>query len=353
MSSQTALTPAVDQLASQRVAVQSVALQSVAVQRVSVQPVVDYGTVPGYGPVFNAGLLHHDGRYHLFARAIRDGYWRNEGPGPRFHDYISDIIVFTSADGHDYEFGYVLATADDEIWSFEDPRVQTVMHNGDEHIVMTYTRLPPPERGGPWRIGAHRLEYRDGRFHLDEASSRHLGPDGVPNKDAVVFPLADGRVALMHRIHPNMQVAVFDDLNHLWHADDAYWDDHLAHLDRHTIIEPGHGVSGVGAGAPPLVTEQGLLLFFHERSERGVYTINVALLDPYTAQVIAILPDALMEPELPWERVGDVDEVVFVQGVHRRSDGSIYLTYGAADRCVGAVTVDERALLDALVPLVA
>ena len=344
MSSQTALTPAVDQLAAQRV----------AVQRVSGQPVVDYGTVPGYGPVFNAGLLHHDGRYHLFARAIRDGYWRNEGPGPRFHDYISDIVVFMSDDGHDYEFGYVLATADpDEIWSFEDPRVQTVMHNGEEHIVMTYTRLPPPERGGPWRIGAHRIEYRDGRFHLDEASSRHLGPDGVPNKDAVIFPLADGRVALMHRIHPNMQVAVFDDLHHLWHADDAYWDDHLAHLDRHTIIEPGSGVSGVGAGAPPLATERGLLLFFHERSKRGVYTINVALLDPYTAQVIAILPDALMEPELPWERVGDVDEVVFVQGVHRRADGTIYLTYGAADRCVGAATVDEQELLDALVPLVA
>jgi predicted GH43/DUF377 family glycosyl hydrolase len=324
------------------------------VRRVTTGPIVEHGAVPGYGPIFNAGLLHHDGRYHLFARAIRDGYRRNDGPGPRFFDYISDIVVFTSDDGHDYEFGYVLATADpDEIWSFEDPRVQTVMHNGEEHIVMTYTRLPPPERGGPWRIGAHRIEYRDRRFHLDEASSRHLGPEGVPNKDAVIFPLADGRVALMHRIHPNMQVAVFDDLHHLWHADDAYWDDHLAHLDRHTIIEPGHGVSGVGAGAPPLATEQGLLLFFHERSKRGVYTINVALLDPYTAQVIAILPDALMEPELPWERVGDVDEVVFVQGVHRRTDGTIYLTYGAADRCVGAATVDEQELLDALVPLVA
>jgi len=60
-----------------------------------------------------------------------------------------------------------------------------------------------------------------------------------------------------------------------------------------------------------------------------------------------------MEPEQPWERLCDVDEVVFVQGVHRRADGTIYLTYGAADRCVGAATVDEQELLDALVPLVA
>ena len=43
-----------------------------------------------------------------------------------------------------------------------------------------------------------------------------------------------------------------------------------------------------------------------------------------------------MRPELAWERNGDVDNVVFVQGAVPRPDGTIYLTYGAADRCVGA-----------------
>lgn len=319
-------------------------------QRVADRPVVDHGAVPGYGPIFNAGVLFHDGRYHLFARGIRDGYRRNDGPGPRFHDYISDVLVFTSDDGHRYEFAYRLATADDEIWSFEDPRVQKVPHGDDDHIVMTYTRLPPPHLDGPWRIGAHRLHYADGRFHLDEPSARTLGPAGVPNKDAVVFALDDGRVALVHRIHPNMQVAVFDDLAQLWHADDAYWLRHLDELAHHTIIEPSPGALGVGAGAPPVRTDRGLLLFFHERTAHGVYTMNVALLDPTTARVIATLPHALLAPELVWEREGDVDEVVFVQGAHRRPDGSIYLTYGAADRCVGPATVDEAALLAALVP---
>ncbi len=321
------------------------------VQRIADRPVVDHGAVPGYGPIFNAGLLHHDGRYHLFARAIRDGYRRNDGPGPRFLDYVSDILVFSSLDGVDYEFGYVLAEADENIWSYEDPRVQAIGGVDGEQIVMTYTRLPDPSQGGPWRIGAHRLAYRGDRFHLDPASATYLGPDDIPNKDAVVFPLADGRMALMHRIHPNMQVAVFDDLDHLWHADAAYWDDHLADLDRHTIIEPDDQASGVGAGAPPILTDRGLLLFFHQRSSAGVYTIDVALLDPTTAAVVAVLPDALMAPELQWERIGDVDDVVFVQGAHRRDDGTIYLTYGAADRCVGAAIVDEAALLDALVPV--
>jgi predicted GH43/DUF377 family glycosyl hydrolase len=329
-----------------------VSTRQTLIRRIADRPVVDHGSVPGYGPVFNAGLLHRDGRYHLFARAIRNGYRRNTGAGPRFHEYVSDIVVFTSDDGHDYRYEYVLAAADGaDIWSYEDPRVQVVTEHGHEHIVMTYTRLPHPDSGEPWRIGAHRLHYRDGRFHLDHPTGRHLGPEAIANKDAIIFSLADGRVALVHRIHPNMQVAVFESLADLWDAGDNYWSSHVAELDRHTIITPSPDGLGVGAGAPPVPTSEGLLLFFHERTGRGTYTMNVALLDPLTAAVRAVLPDPLMTPELHWEREGDVDDVVFVQGAHRRDDGSIYLTYGAADRCVGAAVVDEAELLAALVPV--
>jgi len=79
-----------------------------AITRLRDRPVVDAGCVPGYGAIFNAGLLRHDGLYHLFARGVRDGYVRNQGPGPRFIDYVSDILVFRSVDGVDYEFAQVL-----------------------------------------------------------------------------------------------------------------------------------------------------------------------------------------------------------------------------------------------------
>lgn len=304
--------------------------------------------MPGYGAVFNAGLLYHDGTYHLFARGVRDGYRRNEGSGPRFLDYISDVLVLTSSDGRSYEFEYVLGRAGTSgVHCFEDPRVQRVQSADGEHIVMTYTSLPSQESGRPWRIGAHRLSWDGGRFHLDERSGQLLGPSDVANKDAIVFTLADQRVALIHRIHPDMQLAVFDDLDHLWHAGPEYWDPYMSDLDTHTLIRPTPGALGIGAGAPPVETDAGLLLFFHERRADGVYTANLALLDKDTGQLVSRLDQPLLEPELEWERQGDMENVVFVQGAHRDGD-IVYLTYGAADRCVGVATARVGHLIDAL-----
>lgn len=323
------------------------AQQAAPVRRLRDRPIVEPGTVLGYGPLFNAGVIHHDGRYHLFTRAVRDGYRLGEPGGPRFVDYVSDIVVFTSEDGHDYEFGYVLVPAGlGGALCFEDPRVQWVDHRGDRRLVMTYTHLPPPG-GGPWRIGAHHLRWDGERFALDHQSGRLLGPHDVANKDAVVFTLGDGRVALIHRIHPDMQLAIFDDLDHLWDAGADYWDAHVADIETHTLLRPSPGALGIGAGAPPVATEAGFLLFFHERRADGVYTMNVALLDELTGRVRSRLREPVLVPELDWERAGDVNEVVFVQGAHLDGD-VVYLTYGAADRCVGAAVASVRHLLDAL-----
>jgi predicted GH43/DUF377 family glycosyl hydrolase len=321
----------------------------VTVRRISDEPVIEYGAVEGYGPIFNAGALFHDGRFHLFARGVRDCYRRNNGPGPRFVDYVSDILVFVSDDGRTYEFQQVLAEASaGDVWCFEDPRVQIVRSNGDEEFIMTYTNLPPQDGKKPWRIGVHRLDYASGRFALREQSGRVIGPDGEPNKDAVIFNLRDGRVALIHRIYPNMQLAVFESIDELFDPPAGYWDDHLAELDRHVIIEPWPDSFGVGAGAPPIETPDGLLLLYHERGFDQHYVTRAALLDRDTGRVKAQLSDPIMRPLLHWEREGDVDNVVFVQGAIPQPDGHIYLTYGAADRNVGAATVSADELLTAL-----
>jgi predicted GH43/DUF377 family glycosyl hydrolase len=305
--------------------------------------------VLGYGPPFNAGVLHHAGAYHLFVRVVRDGCRPGDGTGPRFVDYLSDIVVFTSADGRRYEYGYVLASAGiGGTLSFEDPRVQWVEDRGKRRLVMTYTQVPPPG-DGPWRIGAHRLHWDGKRFEIEEATGQLLGPPDVENKDAVVFTLSDGHVALIHHVRSGMQLALFDNLEHLWHPPDDYWKAHLANLASRTLLVASPGALGIGAGtgAPLVRSEAGLLLFFHERRADGSYTMNLALLDDRTGRVRSRLPKPIFEPELGWERTGDVNDVVFVKGAHLDGD-DIYLTYGAADRCVGAAVASVAHLFEAL-----
>jgi predicted GH43/DUF377 family glycosyl hydrolase len=323
--------------------------EGVAVERIGDEPIVPFGAVPGYGPIFNAGAVFHDGRFHLFARGVRNHYRRNGSSGARFLDYVSDILVFTSPDGRWYELQQVLAEgAANGIYSWEDPRVQRVHSAGEEQFVLSYANVPPPEANEFWQIGVHHLAYADGAFSLENGSGAVVGPPGEPDKDGIVFNLSDGRVALVHRIYPNMQLAVFDSLEELWNPPAGYWDSHMAELERHTIIRPAETSLGVGAGAPPIATGDGLLLLFHERDGRERYSIKAALLDPGTGAVLAVLPEPVMSPELDWERRGDVNEVVYVQGAIARPDGTVYMTYGAADRHVGAAAVSLDDLLRAL-----
>ena len=106
------------------------------VVRISDDPVVAAGSVPGYGPIFNAGVIRHEGVFHLFARGVRDGYPMNStSPGPRFLDYDSDALVFTSPDGRTYGFQQVLAeSSPDDVHADEDPRVQLVRSGGEERF---------------------------------------------------------------------------------------------------------------------------------------------------------------------------------------------------------------------------
>ena len=113
----------------------------------------------------------------------------------------------------------------------------------------------------------------------------------------------------------------------------------MANLAEHTIIRPVRTSLGVGAGAPPVETDDGLLLLFHERDGHERYSDQAALLDPETGRLRSQLAEPIMQPELDWERDGDVNNVIFVQGAIPRPDGSIYMTYGAADRNVGAAYV--------------
>ncbi len=158
------------------------------------------------------------------------------------------------------------------------------------------------------------------------------GPD---NKDAALFPeRIDGRYVMFHRIPPDIWLAYSDDLTH--------WGDYRK------IMEPRPGNWDglkIGAGGPPLKTDQGWLCIYHGVSPERVYRLGVVLLDlDDPSRVINWPTDAILEPNESWELEGDVPNVVFTCGTAELGD-DYFVYYGGADKVIGVATVNKLQLL--------
>ena len=90
----------------------------------------------------------------------------------------------------------------------------------------------------------------------------------------------------------------------------------------------------VGAGPPPILTDQGWLLLYHGVKGYGgrlIYRTGVALLDrdkPY--KLVARSRNWIFQAEAPYELSGLVPNVVFPTGLLPRGD-ELWMYYGAAD----------------------
>lgn len=93
-----------------------------------------------------------------------------------------------------------------------------------------------------------------------------------------------------------------------------------------------------GVGPPPIKTEKGWLMIFHGvwRAISDVYRLGVALLDlEDPSRVIGQYPGFILTPRELYERVGDVANCVFCNGVILEPNGELKVYYGAADTCIG------------------
>lgn len=177
-----------------------------------------------------------------------------------------------------------------------------------------------------------------------------VGPD-QQDKDAMMFPeKINGKIAFMHRIAPNIQLAYFEDLDHLVEPQPQYWAEHLENLDRHTVMYPSSKweAAKIGAGPPPYRTEAGWLLIYHGVDKDMTYRAGAALLDEKDPRkVLARLPYPILEPEREYEKTGDVNMVVFPEGLVQFDD-EIQIYYGCADKVIGLASGKLSHLIDAL-----
>jgi predicted GH43/DUF377 family glycosyl hydrolase len=88
-------------------------------------------------------------------------------------------------------------------------------------------------------------------------------------------------------------------------------------------------------GPAPIVTPKGIVLIYNGADDKLVYRTGVAMFDRNDPRrLIARTDTPVFAPEKPWEKVGQVPNVVFVEGMVQQ--GKRYLFYyGGADTNVG------------------
>jgi hypothetical protein len=163
------------------------------------------------------------------------------------------------------------------------------------------------------------------------------------DKDVMFFPRRiNGKLAFIHRIRPGIQLVMIESIDQLTKE---FWNHYFLHFNEHIILDPhgtNHESSYIGGGAPPIETELGWLLIYHgvfDTANGFVYTASACLLDlEEPTKVIARLVDPLFVPEFDYELNGVVNNVVFPTGTALIED-TLYIYYGAADKCVACASV--------------
>lgn len=176
--------------------------------------------------------------------------------------------------------------------------------------------------------------------------------DFLWDKDVIFFPRRiNGKLYLMHRIKPDIQLVVFQDLSDLTIE---FWHNYIYYLEEHTVLKPKykHEIVHIGGGAPPIETAAGWLIIYHgvryELGKGNVYTACAALLDLNNPmKEITRLPYPLFEPDNSWEEEGQVNNVCFPGGTSLIED-TLTIYYGAADEQIAMASLSLSALLEEL-----
>jgi predicted GH43/DUF377 family glycosyl hydrolase len=220
----------------------------------------------------------------------------------------------------------------EELWGIEDPRITYLPELSRYAVVYTVFTHDGP--------GVALALTED--FHHFERYGVIMSPE---DKDAALLPHRIGGLwALIHR-------PVSAPVAHMWLSysfDLRHWGDHKL------ILEARSGAwwdaDKIGLSPPPIETPQGWLVIYHgvKRNAAGsIYRIGLALFDLDKPEHCLKRSDEwVFGPEEPYERHGDVDNVVFPCGYTIAPDGdTLHLYYGAADTCIALATGSVRAML--------
>jgi len=225
----------------------------------------------------------------------------------------------------------------EERWGIEDPRI-TWMTDLEKWAV-TYTSF---SRTGPLVSLALTSD-----FIKFEKQGSIMPPD---DKDSALFPRRfNGKYMLIHRPYSGGHKA------HIWissSTDLKSWGEHQILLNAH---DGGcWDANKIGLAAQPLETSDGWLILYHgvrNTAAGAIYRLGLALIDlEDPSRVLKRSNEWVFGPEEPYEKFGDVDNVVFSCGwILDEATGKVRMYYGCADSCIGLATANLDDLLQYII----
>jgi predicted GH43/DUF377 family glycosyl hydrolase len=259
--------------------------------------------------IFNAGAVKYKHEYLLLCRV--------EMPIGR-----SSFVIARSADGKKFivDEKPCLSPEDhgefNELteWGIEDPRIVQI----EGKYLITYTGY---SKHLPLVILAETTDFK--QFKI-------IGPITEPsNKDCAIFPeKIDGYYWKMDR--PSVDKHNFVWLNRS--KDLVHW----GGFKYMAGPMPGTWAADkIGGSTPPVKTDKGWLFLFHGVRGFGIsniYKIGVMLSDLEKPWIVKhFSKEPILAPDKEYERVGDVQNVVFTNGWIIEENGDVKIYYSGAD----------------------
>jgi len=274
--------------------------------RYSKNPILTKDNVPfKVNSIFNPGAVKYNGKYLLICRV--------EMPTGR-----SSLVIAESKDGYNFKVSSkpILTPEDHKDfydyvkWGIEDTRITQI----ENKFYLTYTGF---SKFQPLIMLSETSNFVDFKIH---------GPISEPsNKDCAIFPeKINGYYWKVDRPSAEKRRDIWINRS----PDIIHWGGHKV------LLEPEQGTwetDRIGSSSNPIKTREGWLMLYHG-VRSSIYKLGVILLDlekPWI--VIGKSKEPILSPDYDYERIGDVNNVIFSNGWILEDNGDIKIYYSGAD----------------------
>lgn len=291
--------------------------------------------------VFNWCPVQDKKKIHVLYRALSH---RQLLEDPKIHRSI--IARATTEDNIHYtgRTPFIVPDTDYDRYGCEDPRVTKI----DGKYYTFYTALSTY----PFSAEGIRVAVAVSR-DLKTVEEKHLVTPFNAKAFALFPEKINGKYVALLTIHTDLPdtriaVATFTSLDEMWSP--TYWEKWYKKKDSFVIPLHRSDDEQVEVGAVPIKTEEGWLLIYSHATHYfsrpdHIFGVEAVLLDLKNPQkIIGRTPSPFMVPEMYYEKMGLVPNIVFPSGALKRGK-KLDIYYGAADTVCAKATIELEHLL--------